>query len=298
MINVANVSKKLGEVMAVNDLTINFSNGIFGLVGQNGAGKSTLFRLISNVYNQDEGQIEIDSLDSYSKEAKENLFYLSDDPYCPAFTNAKDVLNIYKCFYKIDEDYYFDLINRLNIPLNRNISTFSKGMRRQTFLALALSIEVNNLLLDEAFDGIDPLAMEIIKKEIITRFANANKTAIIASHNIETLERLCDKFVIISNGKLVNEGDEESLSRTFVKLQVAIKETLTIEAIKELGIDVVLMNKVGQVYEIICKETEKLNYKELFESKFTVILFDTIPIDYSELISLQMLVAKEEKEHE
>ncbi len=298
MINVTSASKKLGQVMAINDLTVYFGNGIYGLVGQNGAGKSTLFRLISNVYNLDKGYVDVNGFVSSSKEAKENLFYLSDDPYCPLFSNAKALLGLYECFYNVDKDYYISLLNKLNIPLNRNVSTFSKGMRRQTFLALALSVEVKNLLLDEAFDGIDPLAMDIIKQEIIDRYANKEKTLIIASHNIETLEKLCDKFVIISNGKMVSEGNEESLSTSFIKLQVVTKEEITLSSLQEIGIDVVLLNKVGQVYEIICKDNPDLDYKKALKTKYTLLLFDTIPLDYKEIISLNMLVAKEGKENE
>lgn len=75
MIEIKNISKKLGNTLAVNHFSMDFKEGISGIVGENGAGKSTLFRLISGIYEPDEGEILIDGNKSFSKKAKENLFF-------------------------------------------------------------------------------------------------------------------------------------------------------------------------------------------------------------------------------
>ncbi len=308
MIEINNATKKLGKTIAINDLSLNIENGIYGLVGQNGAGKSTLFRLISDVYSLDKGEILIDNQINSSKEIKSNLLFLQDDPYYPSFSTLKNICDLYQCFYKIDKDYMDSLLNKLNLPYDKSLSSFSKGMKRQAFICLALSIDVKYLLLDEAFDGIDPLALDLIKQEIIKKYTNNDKTLIIASHNLESLENLCDKFIIISNGRMVAQGDESSMSNIFIKLQIVFNlENLKLSNIpnklyseinelifKSLNLDVVSFNKVGSVYEVVIKTNKNVDPKQLIKKALDPILLDEIPLSYAEIIKLQMLCAKKE----
>ena len=297
MIEINNATKKLGKTIAINDLSLHIENGIYGLVGQNGAGKSTLFRLISDVYSLDKGEILIDNQINSSKEIKSNLLFL-----------LKNICDLYQCFYKIDKDYMDSLLNKLNLPYDKSLSSFSKGMKRQAFICLALSVDVKYLLLDEAFDGIDPLALDLIKQEIIKKYTNNDKTLIIASHNLESLENLCDKFIIISNGMMVAQGDESSMSNIFVKLQIVFNlENLKLSNIpnklyseinelifKSLNLDVVSFNKVGSVYEVVIKTNKNVDPKQLIKKALDPILLDEIPLSYAEIIKLQMLSAKKE----
>lgn len=181
-------------------------------------------------------------------------------------------------------------------------------MKRQAFICLALSIDVKYLLLDEAFDGIDPLALDLIKQEIIKKYTNNDKTLIIASHNLESLENLCDKFIIISNGRMVAQGDESSMSNIFIKLQIVFNlENLKLSNIpnklyseinelifKSLNLDVVSFNKVGSVYEVVIKTNKNVDPKQLIKKALDPILLDEIPLSYAEIIKLQMLSAKKE----
>lgn len=308
MIEINKLSKKLGETIAINELNLNIESGIYGLVGQNGAGKSTLFRLISDVYSQDKGNIVIDNLSNCKKEIKSVLFFLQDDPYYPNFSTLKNIAELYKCFYKVDEEYLNSLVNILKLPINKPLSTFSKGMKRQAFICLALSIDVKYLLLDEAFDGIDPLALDLIKQEIIKKYANNEKTLIIASHNIESLEKLCDKFIIVSNGKLVSQGDEISMSNIFSKFQIVfnlgclnlkninnkVYEEVTKSLFESLNLEVILLTKIGSIFEVVIKCKKDMDAKDIIQKNLDPILLEEIPLSYSEIIKLQMLDAKKE----
>lgn len=310
MIKIKNLTKRLGKTYSLSDLNLNIERGIYGLVGHNGAGKSTLFRLISNVYLQDEGTISIDGYNNDTKDAKATLFFLPDDPYYPNYANIKQISKFYECFYDVDKVYFDNLIKQLNLPLNKSISTFSKGMKRQAFLALALSINVKYLLLDEAFDGIDPMALDLIKQEIIKRYADSDKSVIIASHNIESLEKLCDKFVIISNGRMVVEGDETSFSHVFNKYQIVFNladmnlidvknvrySSIDESLFTDLGLEVISFNKVGSIYEIVIKVQDKEDPKKMIIDKLDPLLIDEIPLSYAEIITLEMLRAKKEDE--
>ena len=113
MIQIEHLTKRFGKVIAVNDFSISVDKGIYGLVGENGAGKSTLLRLISDVYDPNEGQILIDGLSNKDIESKRKIFFLCDKPYVPVNTTVKEVFTwIKKDSIPSWEDFHFLLIER------------------------------------------------------------------------------------------------------------------------------------------------------------------------------------------
>ena len=189
MIEIKNLVKTFGSVRAVDDLSITINSGINGLIGENGAGKSTLLRLISDVYQQDSGSIVIDGLPNNDIKAKRDLFFLPDNPYAPHNSTVNQVFEFYSTLFDLDREKFRSIMNKLSLPLGRKVSTYSKGMRRQFFIAIALSSKAKYALLDEAFDGLDPLVLATVREEIIKDADQ--KTYIVSSHNISSLERLC-----------------------------------------------------------------------------------------------------------
>ncbi len=289
MIVINNLSKSFGEVRAVNDLTITINNGITGLVGENGAGKSTLLRLISDVYKKDEGEILIDDIKNTDVEAKKKVFFLSDYPYAPMGTSVMQTFEFYDSLFDLDKDVFLKLLKELSLPKNRKVTTFSKGMRRQLFICIALSFKGKYILLDEAFDGLDPLVLSTIRDQII---ANAEeKTYIISSHNINSLQRLCDNFILLSKGKCRKKGTIEDIGTNFVKYQLFTKDEVKKEDLKEMGFKILSFKKVGSIYNIVFfNEIDEQKIKD----KYNVLLLETISIDPDELIALEMLSAKKE----
>ena len=290
MIILNQVTKTFGKVRAVDDLSVRINNGINGLIGENGAGKSTLLRLIADVYLPDSGEIYIDDYKHRNINAKKEVFFLSDNPYAPANSTVKQVFELYKSLFDLDEEKFLETMKNLSLPTDRKVSTFSKGMKRQFFIAIALSSKAKYILLDEAFDGLDPLVLENIRQEIIK---NADeKTYIVSSHNISSLERLCDNFILLSKGRCKKNGNIEHMGENFVKYQILVKGSLTQEDLENLSLRVLSFKKVGSLANVVF-------YDELDESKikehYDVILLEKIPIDPDELIALQMLDARKEK---
>ena len=290
MISIKNLTKTFGSVKAVNDLTIDIYPGINGLIGENGAGKSTLLRLISDVYQQDNGEITVDELSNKDISVKNNIFYLSDNPYAPHSMNVEQVYDLYATLFDLDRDVFESIMNKLKLPLDRKVSTFSKGMKRQFFIALSLSAKAEYVLLDEAFDGLDPLVLDVIKQEIIKEADH--KTYIISSHNISSLERLCDNFILLSKGRCKKNGNMEHLGENFVKYQILIKEEINEEDLKGLDINTLTFKKLGSIYNIV---TYGAIDEEKLKAKYQVILCEKIPIDPDELIALEMLSARKEE---
>ena len=140
MIEVKNVSHRLGGKTVLEKVNLTVEEGsIVGLVGINGAGKSTLLRLISGVYQPDEGQIFSDGRLTSKEEGRRNLFFLPDDPYYTLRSTGKSLLELYKTFYpELDKETYGRLLGTWELPDNKPIRTFSKGMRRRLFIAIAI----------------------------------------------------------------------------------------------------------------------------------------------------------------
>lgn len=289
MISIKNLTKTFGSVKAVNDLTIDIYPGINGLIGENGAGKSTLLRLISDVYQQDNGEITVDELSNKDIRVKNNIFYLSDNPYAPHSMNVEQVYDLYATLFDLDRNTFEGIMKKLKLPFDRKVSTFSKGMRRQFFIAIALSAKAEYVLLDEAFDGLDPLVLDVIKQEIIKEADH--KTYIISSHNISSLERLCDNFILLSKGRCKKNSDMEHLGENFVKYQILTKEEIKEEDLKAVAIRTLTFKKLGSIYNIVTYGAiDEVKLKE----KYHVILCERIPIDPDELIALEMLNARKD----
>ncbi|MBE6127156.1 MAG: ABC transporter ATP-binding protein [Erysipelotrichaceae bacterium] len=291
MIEIQNLTKTFGSTRAVDGLTLTFRPGITGLVGHNGAGKSTLFRTIAGIYPANGGSVLIDGCDATSQEGKAKVFFLSDDPLAPKGVSLAGVLEFYGCLFDVDEERFYRIVKTFGLPMDKPINTFSKGMRRQVFVALALAMKADHLLLDEAFDGLDPLVVDAIKGEIIAA-AEEGKTIVISSHNIFALQRLVDRFVILHKGKVTKEGSSEDIGTEFVKFQAAFKFPVVEENISSLGFNVVSFRVVGSVTHFVI--LGKTDAEEIIKEKMEPLFIERVALDPDEILALEMALAKKE----
>lgn len=292
MIEINNLVKSFDKLRAIDDLTVNFETGITGLVGQNGAGKSTLLRIIAGVYKQDSGTATLDGKPCDSIEAKKEVFFLSDDPFAPKGANIAGTLDFYLGLFDIDVGEFNRLIDNFKLPRNKAVTSFSKGMRRQMFVALALSVKANYLLLDEAFDGLDPLVIDTIKGEIIAA-REQGKVIVISSHNIFALQRLVDRFVIISSGRLAKEESNDEMGHEFIKLQAAFTNDVKEEDLKQAGFAVVSFRKIGSVTHFVLIGGHE--FEDAIKQRFPTLFLESVPLDPDEIVMLEMLLANQQQ---
>lgn len=293
MIEIKNLTKTFGRTVAVNSLSLTIQSGITGLVGENGAGKSTLFRLISNVLYADQGEILIDGIPCSQKEAKEKVFFLADDPYAPGNMKIKDVLDYYGVFYSFNAERIGELVKKLSLPTDKKISSFSKGMKRQFFLSLALNIDVPYILLDEAFDGLDPLILSLIGKEMEEKAAQG-KTIVASSHNLATLENITDRFIVLSKGRLSSEGESKDIGHSLVKYQAIFERPVTVGDFASYGIRVLSIKKVGSIVQLVLEDKDGL--EDMIRDAFHPTLLEKVGLDAEEILKIQMEDAKKEGE--
>lgn len=223
MITIKGLRKSYGtkEVLSGVSLTVPDAS-VFGLVGINGAGKTTLLRMMADVLRPDEGTVEYDgeNIAGNAKKRKE-LFFLPDDPYYAAGTTVEKLVELYKSFYSFDDELFSRYEKLFSLERRTPVRNFSKGMKRQAFAALAIACRPKYLLLDEAFDGLDPLARLELKRGIISL---EGTTAVISSHSLRELEDICSGFALLDGGAVADAGDlSETLERVH-KFQAAFEE--------------------------------------------------------------------------
>src|SRR5690554_1729441 len=234
MIEIKNVFKSFGENEVLNDLSLTIKKGsIFGLVGINGAGKSTLLRMISGVYNVCSGNILIEGEEVYENpSAKRKIFFLPDDPYFSYRLTGDELKDLYKSYYNFNDDTFYKHLTTFKLDSKKPIHNYSKGMKRQIFISLAIACEPEYILLDEAFDGLDPLARLHFKRALIELSTNNNTTVIISSHALRELEDICDSYGLIDHNTIISEGEIDNALNNMNKYQFASDINLTKEMIK------------------------------------------------------------------
>ena len=223
MIEVKNLTHYLGGKKILENVNITIPEGsVMGLVGINGAGKTTLLRLISGVYRPDEGEVLLDG-EEMTDEKRAELFFLPDDPYYTIHTTGKSLFEMYKVFYPaIDHKIFLEYMAEFELDEKKPIRNFSKGMRRQLYIALALSVRPRYLLLDEAFDGLDPLARLAFKKAINRAVEEDGTAVLISSHSLRELEDFCDSYALIDKMTVASSGDISERVNRYCKFQLAI----------------------------------------------------------------------------
>lgn len=153
-------------VLALDDFSTEIGSGsIYGLIGPNGSGKSTLLRLIAGVYRPDGGSLEVDGQSVFENEhIKERIFFVSDDFFYFPGATVDEMAALYAGFYpNWSWERYAELSGKFPLERKRKLQTFSKGMARQAALLLGLSAQTPFLLLDEAFDGLDPIIRTAVR---------------------------------------------------------------------------------------------------------------------------------------
>ena len=236
VISLYHISKWYGQVLGLNDVTLNFKEGITGLLGPNGAGKSTMFKIITGQVKPSLGSASI-----LNQSIWNNYSLWNNIGYCPEYdtfwedlagTDFIDYLAfLYGMSKKDVEDrrnYVLDIVG-LSADAYRKIKGYSKGMRQRLKVAQALINDPEILILDEPLTGADPLA----KRALINLFLDLEtkgKTLIISSHVLEEMEKITDNILLIHKGRLLAEGRIEEIRSLIDKyphnIFIATKETI------------------------------------------------------------------------
>jgi len=217
LLHVVNLSRRFGRVRALSDASFAIRPGeVLGLIGPNGSGKTTLFECLGGVLPADSGGLQRDGRALTDAERTAQVFYLPDliTPW-PEQTVRWALAFVYRYWgsdsrQPVTTD---DVVKRLELAplLDARVGALSKGQRKRALLAIGLLTPQPILLADEPFDGLD-LRQTRDVAQTLRHFAAAGRTMLLSIHQIADAARVCDRFVLLSGGRVCGEGTLDELA--------------------------------------------------------------------------------------
>jgi ABC-2 type transport system ATP-binding protein len=217
MIEVTNVSRWYGNVVAVNDMTFNLGPGITGLLGPNGAGKSTMLHMLAGFLAPSSGTVTIEGRPTYGEpEIYRRIGLVPEREAVYPFLTARQFVAANAKLQGVADvdDATAGAIAAVELgdAQDRAIGTYSKGMRQRAKVAAALVHEPAVLLLDEPFNGMDP-RQRLHMMTLLRRMAADGRTILFSSHILEEVERLAERVLVIVAGRLAASGNFREIRR-------------------------------------------------------------------------------------
>jgi len=287
MIRAEQVTKTFDSFPAVSGLSCEIPKGcIYGLIGANGAGKSTFLRLVTGVYQADQGEITLDGEPVYENpKAKRRMAFVPDELYFLGSSSMNRMATLYGAIYPhFDKARYTELTELFGLNPKANVGTFSKGMRRQAATILALSCNPEYIFFDETFDGLDPVVRNLVKNLIAEYVLERGTTAIITSHSLRELEDTCDQLALLYKGGIVFESEVQNLKTSLFKVQVAFREDYDQTLFQ--GLELINYTKRGSVASFIVRGNREETHA--FLATKSPILLDILPLSLEEVFIHEM----------
>ncbi len=287
MIQLTGVTKKFGDFTALDGVDLMIPKGTsFGLLGSNGAGKSTILRLLSGIYSAESGSVTIDGENVFDNvKVKERVFFINDETIQFGGFTLKDLKEYYKGFYpNFSDELFEELRETVKLPLDKKTDRFSKGMKRQAIVITGLACQTDYLLLDEAFDGLDPTMRIIVKRMLVDAMLDRQLTTVISSHNLKEINEVCDSVALLHQGKMLFNRDLDSVKGSIHKVQAAFNEEYTKEDFEKYGI--LHYSRSQSIHYIIMKGSEE-EIREKLSEKNPIVL-DLIPLTLEEIFIYEM----------
>lgn len=214
VIEVKNMSKIFKNKNLFNNFSLEIEeNTVHALVGPNGSGKTSLLRILTDLYNEDDGQVKI----------KGSHAMLLENDYLYEDKTGLENIKLYGLYFGYGLDSYQKYADLLEITndLGRNVSTYSKGMKRKLSLLIIVMMNREIIFLDEVTSGVDPISRVEIRK-LIKLLKDEGRTIVITSHDLSEIEKIADKVSMIKSGELlftknIGEIKEESLEDLFIE---------------------------------------------------------------------------------
>ncbi|MFP7493386.1 ABC transporter ATP-binding protein [Terribacillus saccharophilus] len=201
-----NVSKNFKD-FSVKNINLNIKRGfVHGFIGGNGAGKSTTIKMMMNLLQPDAGEVKIFGLDykSDEKAIKERIGFVYDANVYFEGLNLKDIKRIVAPAYKHwDNALFSQYVEQFELPLNKPIKSFSKGMQMKAALAIALSHHAELIIMDEPTAGLDPIFRRELLGVLQELMLDGNRTIFFSTHITTDLNRIADYIAFINRGELV-----------------------------------------------------------------------------------------------
>ena len=211
MIELNNLTKRYGDVTAVNDLNLQIAQGeIFGFIGPNGAGKTTTIRMIGGILVPTTGDIHICNIAMADnpEAAKLKIGFIPDRPYLYEKLTGIEFLKFIADLYQMDNRHFLDKAQEklelfaLSDWSGELIESYSHGMKQRLIMASALLHDPEVIIVDEPMVGLDPLGIKLVK-DLFKQLSDNGTTVFISTHTLQVADDLCHRVGIINKGTLI-----------------------------------------------------------------------------------------------
>ncbi|MGM0124912.1 ABC-2 type transport system ATP-binding protein [Enterococcus sp. AZ194] len=280
------ISKTINDRLVLKEIDFSVhDNEIIGLIGRNGSGKTSLFRTIAGHYLVDSGDVTIDEQSVFSHpELKPLIFYIDEQIHFFSSYSLKKIGRFYQNAYpNFDEKRFFELIEKQNLPLNRSFRALSKGMQGLFKIILAITTNARYILLDEPFDGLDVIIKKNVIRLLLESLSDGQRTVLISSHNLNELEGIIDRALILKDMTIVQDYQLEEMRAQARKVQMVFKTKKVPHFIKE---NCKLLRVQGRVIIAVFE-----NYTEEVEQQIREIepvLFEELPLTLEDLFEANL----------
>jgi len=270
VIEIKNLVKHYGQVVAVNDISFKVKEGeILGFLGPNGAGKSTTMNIITGYLPSTSGTVEVDGYDimTHPEEVKKRIGYLPEQPPLYKDMTVTEYLNFVSDLKKAPKNKkkseLSDIMELVGLTDHRKrlIDNLSKGYRQRVGLAQALIGNPKVLILDEPTVGLDP--KQIVEIRRVIKGLATDRTIILSTHILPEVSMICERVVIINKGQIAAEDTPDRLSSNLSKMS---KLNLTVKGDKDKVLKT-LGNIPNVKYVTMTTKAEDLVYKYVLETK-------------------------------
>lgn len=208
MLRVENLSKRYGDLRALERISFEVPrNSVTGIIGPNGAGKTTLLLGLAGLLPIDSGSIHWGDTILSANTRRHITFYVEDAIQPHALLCVESVLRFYASVFKREKALLNGIVERLALrdSLRSRVSILSKGTAKRFLLAIGLLSTQPVLMLDEPFDGLD-LKQTLQVNPLLREVSAAGRTLVLSIHQLRDAERICDRFVLLDNGRLAGSG--------------------------------------------------------------------------------------------
>jgi len=214
MIELRNVVKRYGNIIAVNGLNLSVPKGaVFGFIGPNGAGKTTTIKMLGGLIQPDRGEVFIKGIPMKTdpEKAKQIIGFIPDRPYLYEKLTGMEFLKFTADLYGVKEDGFKEkaesILERFSLLDWRNelIEAYSHGMRQRLIMSAAILHEPEIVIVDEPMVGLDPAGIKMVKN-LFKEMADTGVSFFISTHTLSIAQDLCDQIGIIQRGRLIAKG--------------------------------------------------------------------------------------------
>lgn len=260
--------KKTYTDFSIDNISLSVPKGfITGFIGPNGSGKTTVIKTIMSLVKAEEGTITINN--DYSVEDTgmlNSMAFVTDSNYLSKDWTADDSRKIFKMFFDSwDDAKFYNLLERQDLPRNKKIKGFSKGMQMKLMISIALSYESKILILDEPTSGLDPSSRYQIMDLIQEYVETGERTVLFSTHITSDLEQIADYILFILKGRIIYSGSKDDLLESFVIVKGGLDD---INLVKE---------------KVIGLKENKSYFEGLIETKYRIsdkrLTYETVSLD-------------------